>query len=249
MSGWKMAPAEAGTIFLIKNMMGLGFGVMQSQVQEKLFELCQRWSEAVLQQNDPEDRLAFFGTELPGLLVQRELFGGILEGIITGGRYPDIRQATLFDNEFSLYRDRGQRFSVWMYLYGPGEYTPVHDHNSWGVSGSVLGEWEVVRYRREDDGCDPSAARLALTGRQLLQPGQTEVTGAFDEGIHKTGNPSAESLIMISVYGRTRRRRFLRQFDPDTGRVQAICLPRVRKRRLAEQALQAIQGKTQQRPN
>ena len=222
---------------------------MQSQVQEKLFELCQRWSEAALQKNDPEDRLAFFRTELPGLLLQRELFCGILEEIIKGGRYPDIRQATLFDNEFSLYRDRGQRFSVWMYLYGPGEYTPVHDHNSWGVSGSVLSDWEVVRYRREDDGCDPSVARLTLSGRQLLQPGQTEVTGTFDEGIHKTGNPSAASLIMISVYGRTRRRPFLRQFDPDTGRVQAICLPRVRKRRLAEQALQTIQGKTQQRPN
>ena len=82
----------------------------------------------------------------------------------------------------------------------------------------------------------------------MLQPGQTEVTRAFDEGIHKTGNPSAASLIMISVYGRTLRRRFLRQFDPDTGRVQAIYAPRVRKQRLAEQALKAIEGATRQRP-
>ena len=51
---------------------------------------------------------------------------------------------------------------------------------------------------------------------------------------------------MISVYGRTLRRLFLRQFDPDTGRVQAIYPPRVRKKRLAEQALQAIQGDTRQ---
>jgi len=222
---------------------------MQSHLQEKLPGFCRDWSEAVSRKNDSEDRLAFFRTELPGLLVQRELFYGILEGIIRGSSYPDIRQATFFDNEFSLYRDRGQRFSVWMYLYGPGEYTPVHDHNSWGVSGSAFGELEVVRYRREDDGADPGRARLALSGRQLLQPGQTEVTRAFDEGIHKTGNPSAASLIMISVYGRTRRRLFLRQFDPDTGRVQAIYPPRVRKKSLAEQALKAIQGDTRPRPN
>ena len=222
---------------------------MQSQLQEKLSGFCRHWSEAVSRKNDSLDRLAFFRTELPGLLAQRELFYGILEGIIRGGSYPDTRQATLFDNEFILYRDRGQRFSVWMYLYGPGEYTPVHDHNSWGVSGSVLGELEVVRYRREDDGSDPGSARLALAGRALLQPGQTELTRAFDEGIHKTGNPSAASLIMISVYGRTLRRRFLRQFDPDTGRVQAIYPPRVRKQMLAEQALKAIQGDTLQIPN
>jgi hypothetical protein len=54
---------------------------------------------------------------------------------------------------------------------------------------------------------------------------------------------------MISVYGRTLRRRFLRQFDPDTGRVQAIYPPRVRKQRLAEQALKAILGVWRQRPN
>jgi len=228
---------------------GIGCVVMQSQLQEKLSGFCRHWSEAVSRKNDAEDRLAFFRTELPGLLAQRELFYGILEGIIRGGSYPDTRQATLFDNEFILYRDRGQRFSVWMYLYGPGEYTPVHDHNSWGVSGSALGELEVVRYRRADDGSDPGSARLALSGRELLQPGQTEVTRAFDEGIHKTGNPSAASLIMISVYGRTLRRRFLRQFDPDTGRVQAIYPPRVRKQRLAEQALKAIQGDTRPRPN
>jgi hypothetical protein len=222
---------------------------MQSHLQEKWSGFCRDWSEAVSRKNDSEDRLAFFRTELPGLLGQPGIFHAILEGIVTGGSYPDIRQATFFDNEFMLYRDRGQRFSVWMYLYGPGEYTPVHDHNSWGVSGSALGELEVVRYRREDDGSDPESARLTLSGRQLLQPGQTEVTRAFDAGIHKTGNPSAASLIMISVYGRTRRRLFLRQFDPDTGRVQAIYPPRVRKKRLAEQALQAIQGQTRQRPS
>jgi hypothetical protein len=220
---------------------------MQRQLQEKLSGSCRHWSEAVSRKSDALDRLAFFKTELPGLLVQRELFYGILEGIIRGGSYPDTRQATLFDNEFMLYRDRGQRFSVWMYLYGPGDYTPVHDHNSWGVSGSALGELEVVRYRRADDGSDPASARLALAGRELLRPGQTEVTRAFDEGIHKTGNPSAASLIMISVYGRTLRRQFLRQFDPDTGRVQAIYPPRVRKQRLAEQALKAIQGDMRQR--
>jgi predicted metal-dependent enzyme (double-stranded beta helix superfamily) len=222
---------------------------MQSQLQEKLSGFCRHWSEAVSRKNDSLDRLAFFRTELPGLLAQRELFYGILEGIVRGGSYPDTRQATLFDNEFILYRDRGQRFSVWMYLYGPGEYTPVHDHNSWGVSGSALGELEVVRYRRADDGSDQGSARLEMSGRALLQPGQTEVTRAFDEGIHKTGNPSAASLIMISVYGRSLRRRFLQLFDPDTGRVQAIYPPRVRKQKLAEQALKAIQGDTRPRPN
>ena len=48
---------------------------------------------------------------------------------------------------------------------------------------------------------------------------------------------------MVSVYGRTLRRLYLRQFDPDTGRVQAIYPPRVRKQMLAEAGAESDPGR------
>ena len=105
-----------------------------------------------------------------------------------------MRQATFFDNELSFIATGAGSFPLRMYIFGAGDHTPVHDHTSWGVSGSAFGELEVVRYRREDDGSDPEGP-AGPAGNELPAAGATEITRAFDEGIHKTGNPSAATTL------------------------------------------------------
>ncbi len=130
--------------------------------KEKIQALCRRWAVDAAVIGEREGRIGFFRGVLPELLSDRPLFESLLKGILKGEAYPDLRQETLFANELVLYRDPGRIFSLRLYIFGPGEHTPLHDHTAWGISGSSYGRLEIARYRREDDGADPERAQLAL---------------------------------------------------------------------------------------
>jgi predicted metal-dependent enzyme (double-stranded beta helix superfamily) len=209
--------------------------------QEKLQVICRTWAAAVKRIGDSEGRMAFLRDELPALLVNRAFFEGILSGIRNGNPHPDLRQETQFDNELVLYRDPGRLFSLRLYIFGPGAHTSVHDHTSWGVSGSAFGPLEVVRYRREDDGSNPDQAQLALAERRVLWPGEIETTLPLHQGIHRTGNPAEGTTLMVSVYGTPLRRLYIQRFNLENGSVHRLFPPRLKKKMLAEQALKAME--------
>ena len=211
-----------------------------SSHKEKIQALCRRWAAGAAAISERSDRIGFFRDELPALLCEPALFEGLFRGILKGEPFPDLRQETLFANELVLYRDPGRLFSLRLYIFGPGEHTALHDHTSWGVSGSAHGRLEVVRYRRQDDGADPERAQLTVVEARILQPGEIETTLPLDEGIHRTGSPDDGVTLMVSVYGTPLRRLFIQRFNLETGRVQRIFSPRVQKRMLAEQALKAM---------
>jgi predicted metal-dependent enzyme (double-stranded beta helix superfamily) len=213
---------------------------MDNSFQEQLLNICRQWAAAVKRIGDSGGRMAFFRDELPAFLVNRTLFEGVLKAITNGDPHPDLRQETLFDNELVLYRDPSRLFSLRVYIFGPGEHTSVHDHSSWGVSGSAFGPLEVVRYRREDDGSDPDLARLATADRYALRPGEIETTLPLDQGIHRTGNPAEGTTLMVSVYGPPLRRLYIQRFNLENGSVRRVFPPRFKKKMLAEQALKAM---------
>jgi hypothetical protein len=200
-----------------------------------------RWSESMLQFNDNESRIVYISREMPALLVDRLLFKKILTDIIKGRGYPDVRQATMFSNEFVLFINHQRLFSVRLYIYEPGQYTPIHDHNSWGVYGCVHNRIEIIRYRREDDGSATQSARLRKIERPIiLQPGQTSSVLPLDDGIHRAGNPAAEASVMLSVYGTPIRRLYVNRYDLRQNRVSKLYPPRLRKKMLAAQALETM---------
>ncbi|MBI5579090.1 MAG: hypothetical protein HY895_08045 [Deltaproteobacteria bacterium] len=213
---------------------------MDNAFQEEVTADCRKWAADVGAIGNRQNRFAYFQDELPALLSKRALFEGLLKGIIDGNPYPDVRQETFFDNEFILYRDPARLFSLRLYIFGAGERTCVHDHTSWGVSGSAFGKLEVVRYRHEDDGLDPDRAQLARLGNVVLWPGETEKTLPLDQGIHCTGNPAEGTTLMVSVYGTPLRRLYIQRFDLENGSVHRVFPARLRKKMLAEQALKAI---------
>ncbi len=214
-----------------------------SRLPDSLHELrtiCDRWAEALRDYKDNEKRLFFIGKEMPALLMNRPLFKDILTNIVKGRNYPDVRQATMFSNEFILFIHNRRLFSVRMYIYEPGQYTPIHDHNSWGVYGCVHKRIEVIRYRREDDGSKPGYARLREIERPILDPGQTASVLPLNDGIHQAGNPADNTSVMLSVYGTPIRRLYVNQYDHLHHRVSRRYPPRLRKKKLASQALEKI---------
>jgi predicted metal-dependent enzyme (double-stranded beta helix superfamily) len=214
---------------------------MEKSSQEELPNICRKWAVTVKSISGSEGRMDFFRDELPSLLANRALFEGVLKGIANGNPYPDVRQETFFDNEVILYRDPARLFSLRLYIFGASEHTAVHDHTSWGVSGSVFGKLEVVRYLREDDGSNPDQAQLARPEHVVLRPGATEKTLPFDQGIHCTGNPSEGTTLMVSVYGTPLRRLYIQRFNLENGSVHRVFSPRFRKKLLAKQALAVIE--------
>jgi predicted metal-dependent enzyme (double-stranded beta helix superfamily) len=204
---------------------------------EELLEICKRWSDSIENISGDAARMDFFQNELPGFLRNQSVFQKLLKNIIGGSPYPDLRQAQMIDDEILLYLNPKRLFSLRMFLYGPGDYTPIHDHNSWGVSGAAVGELGVIRYAREDDGTVEGYARLRQTARVQLQPGEIELTRPLNDGIHQTGNPGQGTTIMISIYGSPVRRLYINRFDHEHNKVDRLYPPRIKKKMLASQAL------------
>jgi predicted metal-dependent enzyme (double-stranded beta helix superfamily) len=207
---------------------------------EELLEICQRWSDSIENISGDAARMDFFQNELPGFLRNQSLFQELLKNILDGSPYPDLRQAQMIDDEILLYLNPKRLFSLRMFLYGPGDYTPIHDHNSWGVSGAVVGELGVIRYARQDDGTVEGYARLRQTARVQLQPGEIELTRPLNDGIHQTGNPGQGTTIMISIYGSPVRRLYIHRFDHEHNKVDRLYPPRKKKKMLAAQALKHL---------
>ena len=75
------------------------------------------WAQSFQKIKSPNERIAFTRAEMPTLLLNRRLLKKILTHIVRGRRYPDVRQATMFLNEFVLYINPQRLFSARLYLY------------------------------------------------------------------------------------------------------------------------------------
>jgi len=216
-----------------------------TQLPQSLHELqavFDHWAQSIQKIKSHNERIAFTRAEMPALLLNRRLLKKILADIVKGKRYPDVRQATMFSNEFILYINNQRLFSARLYIYEPGQYTPIHDHNSWGVYGCVSEKIEVIRYRRQDDETRQGYAHLDETERIILQPGDTSVVQPLNDGNHQAGNPSDAASVMFCVYGTPIRRLYVNVYDPAQNAVSRRYPPRLQKKRLAAKALETMEA-------
>jgi predicted metal-dependent enzyme (double-stranded beta helix superfamily) len=209
----------------------------------ELHTICNRWCEALNTLKYDKDRIEYVRNELPALLNNQAVFVELLSNIAGGYPYPDIRKAQLFEDEILLYLSTKPTFSIRMFIYEPGVFTPIHDHTSWGVIGSALGKIGVTNYIREDDGARPGYALIRESDKLILDLGETNVALPLNQGIHQTGNPGHHISIMVSVYGRPIRRLYIHRFDPDNNSVYRMYPPRMKKKMLAAGALDILEGK------
>ena len=213
---------------------------MTSQTSIEINSACEKWSEGLSRLKDDSACVDYARRELPNLLQNKELFARILNEVVNGGKYPDIKSATMFNNELLLFTDPSRQLSLRLFLWAPGEYTVIHDHNSWGVIGPVSGLLEVLNYKREDDGSKEGYAELVCTKTLSCMPGETAFTLKLDRGIHNIGNPTNEAMVSLGMYGNPIRRGYINGFDLERKSVYKIFPPKVKKRTLAKQALSGL---------
>ena len=99
----------------------------------------------------------------------------------------------------------GKGLSLYSIVWLPGQWTPVHDHGSWGVVGVVEGVLHERSYVRlsPDRGSD-EGIELARGGVILLGRGAVTSFVPNPDHIHVTGVPAERPrAVSLHLYGRT----------------------------------------------
>lgn len=98
--------------------------------------------------------------------------------------------------QYLLFCDGAERFSVTAFVWAPGQFTPIHDHRTWGLIGVLRGaERSEAFLRREGGALEPSGEP------HLLLPGQVEMVSPETGDIHRVSNAADQVTISIHIYG------------------------------------------------
>jgi predicted metal-dependent enzyme (double-stranded beta helix superfamily) len=101
-----------------------------------------------------------------------------------------------FYQQYLLYCDPHERFSIQSFVWGPGQSTPVHDHTVWGLVGVFQGAERCERFRQTPNGFESDG------GPVLLERGQVDAVSPIIGDIHKVSNAfDDQTSISIHVYG------------------------------------------------
>mgnify|MGYP001048269759 CR=1 FL=1 len=98
--------------------------------------------------------------------------------------------------QYLLYCDPFERFSLVSFVWGPGQRTPIHDHTVWGLIGVLRGAETCRNYDRRPDGT------LVPGPEKRLTPGEVEAVSPRIGDIHEVANAFADrTSISIHIYG------------------------------------------------
>ena len=94
--------------------------------------------------------------------------------------------------------------SLFTMVWNPGQWTPVHDHGTWGVVGVVKGALEERNFIRIDDRSkDDEGIVLKRGGVSILHENSVTTFVPNPDHIHKTGVPDTrEQTVTLHLYGR-----------------------------------------------
>ena len=114
--------------------------------------------------------------------------------------------------QYLLYADPLDRFSIVSFVWGPGQKTPLHNHTVWGMIGQLRGEEIGTPFYRQANGS-------FLAGNpHICSPGIVDTVSPNTHDIHVVeNNLPDQTSISIHVYGGNIGRIHRSVFDPLTG--------------------------------
>src|SRR5690606_15253637 len=114
--------------------------------------------------------------------------------------------------QYLLYGDPLERFSLVSFVWGPGQYTPIHDHTVWGVIGMLRGSERSEGFRLIGGGLESTGAP------ELLVPSDVTAVSPQIGDIHRVSNALSDHIsISIHAYGGNIGSRARHVFDEKTG--------------------------------
>jgi predicted metal-dependent enzyme (double-stranded beta helix superfamily) len=141
----------------------------------------------LLDKRPPESEILDHGGKLLATLVSKD--GWLPEAYAQ----PDPHRY----QQYLLYADARERFSVVSFVWGAGQSTPIHDHTVWGLIGMLRGAETAQSFAQTSDGRWHPDGEL-----QRLLPGQVEAVSPTGGDVHQVHNALADQVsISIHVYG------------------------------------------------
>ena len=114
--------------------------------------------------------------------------------------------------QYLLYADPFDRFSVVSFVWGPGQKTPIHNHTVWGMVGQLRGEEKGTHYHQQSDGSYKAGSS------SICSPGHVDTVSPNTHDIHEVANNHQDQTsISIHVYGGNIGKVQRAVFDPITG--------------------------------
>ena len=103
-----------------------------------------------------------------------------------------------------VYAEPDDSMSLFAIVWQPGQWTPVHDHGSWGLVGVVQGALQERNYIRTDSmERKNNGIVLRRGGTSVLAPGSVTTFVPNPDHIHRAGVPRDwELTITLHLYGR-----------------------------------------------
>ena len=105
-----------------------------------------------------------------------------------------------------VFDDAQTGLSLYTLVWNPGQWTPIHDHGTWGVVGILEGRLDEQGYVRNDPDQGPdrhSGIDLQRAGLVLLSPGSVSTFVPNPDHIHKTGCAEDQPhCVSLHLYGR-----------------------------------------------
>ena len=99
--------------------------------------------------------------------------------------------------QYLLYCDPFERFSVVSFVWGPGQKTPVHDHCVWGMIGMLRGAENCRRFY-----IDAPGQPMRVGEQCTLKPGAVDRVSPTVGDVHEVSNALTDRpSISIHIYG------------------------------------------------
>ncbi len=171
------------------------------------------------------------------LTSQPDWFCSYLERIISHEASAGIERAGIWSNEYTIYRSPDKSFIVLAYIWEAGQKDIIHDHNGWGVVGTLFGKMREKKYKRLDDGTKEGFCELQEESNEVLGPAETTFVLPLNNGLHVMDNAADEIAVSINVYRKLIDRNYIQSFDPAEKKVTRLFPGRTLRELLAVKAL------------
>jgi predicted metal-dependent enzyme (double-stranded beta helix superfamily)/rhodanese-related sulfurtransferase len=113
--------------------------------------------------------------------------------------------------QYLLYADPQDRFSVVSFVWGPGQATPIHDHTVWGLVSVLRGAELCQAFGQNEQG-----HWVATSEQMRLEVGQVEAVSPTIGDVHRVWNALEDRpSISIHVYGANIGKVSRHVFHPD----------------------------------
>ncbi|QYK01204.1 cysteine dioxygenase [Shewanella psychrotolerans] len=159
----------------------------------RLREFIQSFTHLIEQADNYEERIFVEGKNLLSELIRHD------DWLPEEFAKPSVERY----QQYLLYCDPLERFSVVSFVWAPGQTTPVHDHTVWGMVGVMRGAELCEEYQLcAEHQRDSATAGLRAIGSHHLPTGSVDLVSPRIGDIHKVSNALKDRVsISIHVYG------------------------------------------------